>query len=348
MTLLAPTLQAFFSDRLMGQRGASSHTIAAYRDSIRLLLRYAADRTHKQPCQLDIADLDAPLVATFLEYVERDRHNSVRTRNNRLAAIHSLFRYTALRHPEHAASIQRVLAIPAKRFERELVTFLTEQEADALLGACDGTTWTGRRDHTLLLLAIQSGLRISELAGLNCGDIVLTAGAHVHCLGKGRKERRTPLVRQTVHVLRMWLTERKGSPVEPLFPTITGQRLSRDAIEHRLAHYVAKAGQSCPSIGHKQVTAHTPQAHRRDATAAGRSRHHRHCLVARARTGLHHDHLPPRRYATERARHRSRPTASHQTRSLSSWRCPPGLPGGPVIMPTPSALLDLGSKLRSA
>ena len=257
MTLLAPTLQAFFSDRLMGQRGASSHTIAAYRDSIRLLLRYAADRTHKQPCQLDIADLDAPLVASFLEYVERDRHNTVRTRNNRLAAIHSLFRYAALRHPEHAASIQRVLAIPSKRFERELVTFLTEQEADALLGACDATTWTGRRDHALFLLAIQSGLRISELAGLTCGDIVLTAGAHVHCLGKGRKERRTPLVRQTVHVLRMWLTERKGSPVEPLFPTITGQRLSRDAIEHRLAQYVAKASQSCPSIGHKHVTAHT-------------------------------------------------------------------------------------------
>jgi integrase/recombinase XerD len=257
MTLLAPTLQAFFSDRLMGQRGASSHTIAAYRDAIRLLLRYATDRTHKQPCQLDIADLDAPLVATFLEYVERDRHNSVRTRNNRLAAIHSLFRYAALRHPEHAASIQRVLAIPPKRFERELVTFLTEQEADALLGACDGTTWTGRRDHALLLLAIQSGLRISELAGLTCSDIVLTAGAHVHCLGKGRKERRTPLVRQTVQVLRMWLTERNGSPLEPLFPTITGQRLSRDAIEHRLAHYVAKASQSCPSLGHKQVTTHT-------------------------------------------------------------------------------------------
>ena len=257
MTLLAPTLQAFFSDRLMGQRGASSHTIAAYRDSIRLLLRYAADRTRKQPCQLDIADLDAPLVASFLEYVERDRHNTVRTRNNRLAAIHSLFRYAALRHPEHAASIQRVLAIPSKRFERELVTFLTEQEADALLGACDATTWTGRRDHALFLLAIQSGLRISELAGLTCGDIVLTAGAHVHCLGKGRKERRTPLVRQTVHVLRMWLTERKGSPVEPLFPTITGQRLSRDAIEHRLAQYVATASQSCLSIGHKHVTAHT-------------------------------------------------------------------------------------------
>jgi site-specific recombinase XerD len=257
MSMLAPTLQAFFSDRLMGQRGASSHTIAAYRDSIRLLLRYAADRTHKQPCQLDIADLDAPLVGAFLDHLERDRHNEVRTRNNRLAAIHSLFGYAALRHPEHAASIQRVLAIPSKRFERELVTFLTEQEVDALLAACDPMTWTGRRDHALLVLAIQSGLRISELAGLTCGDIVLTAGAHVHCLGKGRKERRTPLVRQTVQVLRVWLAERKGSALEPLFPTITGQRLSRDAIEHRLAHYVANASRICPSLRHKQVTAHT-------------------------------------------------------------------------------------------
>lgn len=257
MSMLAPTLQAFFSDRLMGQRGASSHTIAAYRDTIRLLLRYATDRTQKQPCQLDIADLDAPLVGAFLDHLERDRHNGIRTRNNRLAAIHSLFRWAALRHPEHAASIQRVLAIPPKRFDRDLVTFLTDQEVDALLAACDGTTWTGRRDHALMLLAIQSGLRISELAGLTCADVALTAGAHVHCIGKGRKERRTPLVRQTVQVLRVWLAERKGSPVEPLFPTITGQCLSRDAIEHRIANYVAKASQSCPSIRTKQVTAHT-------------------------------------------------------------------------------------------
>lgn len=225
MSMLAPTLQAFFSDRLMGQRGASPHTIAAYRDSIRLLLRYAADRMHKQLCQFDIADLDAPLVGAFLDHLERDRRNGARTRNSRLAAIHSLFRYAALRHPEHAASIQRVLAIPPKRFERELVTFLTEQEADALLAACDPTTWTGRRDQTLLVLAIQSGLRISELAGLTCTDVVVSAGAHVHCIGKGRKERRTPLVRHTVQVLRSWLAERKGSALEPLFPTNTGQRL---------------------------------------------------------------------------------------------------------------------------
>lgn len=257
MSLLAPTLQAFFSDRLMAQRGASSHTIAAYRDTFRLLFRYAVDRKHKQPCQLDIADLDAPLVGTFLDHLEHERHNSVRTRNNRLAAIHALFGYAALRHPEHAASIQRVLAIPPKRFERDLVTFLTEQEVDALLAACDRTTWTGRRDHALLVLAVQTGLRISELAGLTFSDVVLGTGAHVHCVGKGRKERRTPLVRQTVQVLQVWLAERKGSAHEPLFPTMTGHHLSRDAIEHRIAHYVGKATQNCPSMRTKQVTAHT-------------------------------------------------------------------------------------------
>jgi len=153
MTAFAPTLQAFFTDRLMGQRQASPHTIAVYRDSFRLQLRFATDRTGKQPCNLDLSDLDAPLIGAFLEHLERDRHNSPRTRNNRLAAIHSLFSYAALQHPEHAASIQRVLAIPAKRFERNLVTFLTEHEANVLLAACDRTTWTGRRDHTMLVLA---------------------------------------------------------------------------------------------------------------------------------------------------------------------------------------------------
>jgi integrase/recombinase XerD len=257
MSLLAPTLQAFFSDRLIGQRGASSHTIAAYRDTFRLLLRYAVDCKHRQPCQLDIADLDAPLVGAFLHHLEHERHNGIRTHNNRLAAIHALFGYAALRHPEHAASIQRVLAIPPKRFERDLVTFLTEREVDALLAACDRTTWTGRRDHALLVLAVQTGLRISELAGLTCADVVLGVGAHVHCVGKGRKERRTPLVRQTVQVLHVWLSERKGSAHEPLFPTVTGNHLSRDALEHRIAHYVAKATMNCPSMRTKQVTTHT-------------------------------------------------------------------------------------------
>ena len=257
MTALAPLLQAFFTDRLIGQRDASAHTIAGYRDAFRLLVRFAAERTGKQPCKLDIADLDAPLVGAFLEHLERNRGNTVRTRNHRLAAVHSLFGYAALRHPEHAATIQRVLAIPPKRFERNLVTYLTDAEVDALLAAPDRATLTGRRDHAMLALAIQTGLRISELAGLTCADIVLGTGAHVHCLGKGRKERRTPLLAWTVEIFRVWLAERQGAPTDPLFPTITGRRLSRDAIERRIILHANTAATTCPSLRTKHVTAHT-------------------------------------------------------------------------------------------
>ena len=211
MTALAPALQAFFTDRLMAQRNTSPHTIAGYRDTYRLLLTFAAARTRKQPSALDISDLDAPLIGAFLNHLERERGNLARTRNWRLAAIHSLFGYAALRHPEHAAVIQRVLAIPPKRYQRTAVSWLTEPEADALLGAPDRNTWTGRRDHALLVLALQTGLRISELISLNCNDVHLDTGAHVHCTGKGRKERATPLTTLTVQVLRNWLAERAGA-----------------------------------------------------------------------------------------------------------------------------------------
>jgi integrase/recombinase XerD len=257
MTALSPTMQAFFTDRLASQRGASPNTVACYRDTFRLLLSFATGRTAKQPSRLDLGDLDAPLIGAFLEHLERDRHNSIRTRNNRLAAIHSLFAYAALHHPEHAASIQRVLAIPSKRFERNLVTYLTAEEVDAVLAACDKATWTGRRDHAMLVLAIQTGLRVSELARLTAGDVVVATGANVHAVGKGRKERRTPLVALTVQVLRTWLAERGGAPSDPLFPTSTGRPLSRDAIEHRVGLYVSRAKKSCPSIRKKHVTTHT-------------------------------------------------------------------------------------------
>ncbi len=257
MTTLAPTLQAFFTDRLIGQRQASPHTIAGYRDTFRLLLRFAAARTHTPPSRLDFADLDAPLVAAFLTHLETERGNGIRTRNHRLAAIHSLFSYAALHHPEHAGSIQRVLAIPPKRFERNLVTFLTDDEADALIAACDRSSWTGRRDHAMIVLAIQTGLRISELVALACADVVLGAGAHVHCLGKGRKQRHTPLLPLTVGVLRTWLAERHGAPPEALFPTATGRPMSRDAIERRISHHVRTATQACPSLRTKKVSAHT-------------------------------------------------------------------------------------------
>ncbi len=257
MTALAPALQAFFTDRLISQRDASPNTIAAYKTGLRLVLTFAAQHTAKGPSALDIAELDAPLVAAFLDHLERDRHNSVTTRNSRLAAIHSLFSYLALHHPEHAASIQRVLAIPAKRAQRNLVTYLNNDEVTALLGSCDTTRWTGRRDHAMFALTIQTGLRISELAGLNCSDVTLGTGANVHTLGKGRKERRTPLVPATRTTLKSWLAERGGRPTDPLFPTTTSTRMSSDAIEHRLAHHLTLAATTCPSVAGKRVSMHT-------------------------------------------------------------------------------------------
>jgi len=250
-------MQAYFTDRLGMQRGASQNTIAAYCQTFRLLLGFAAKRTGRNPSELDIDQLDAPLIAAFLNHLEKARGNSVRTRNHRLAAIHSLFAYLALQHPEHAASIQRVLAIPHKKTERNLVTYLTEPEVNALLAACDQTTWTGRRDHAMLVLTIQAGLRITELAELTCADITLTTGAHVHTVGKGRKERRTPLIPATRTVLKAWLKERGGTATDPLFPTTTGRHLSRDAIERRLARHLTTAAESCPSINAKHVTMHS-------------------------------------------------------------------------------------------
>ena len=210
MSALAPTVEAFFTERLAAQRDASPRTIAAYRDGLRLLLVFVCDRTGKAPCQLDLADLDAALVAAFLTHLEQERGNSVVTRNARLSAIRSLFRYAALRHPEHAELIQRVLAIPAKRYEQTIVCFLAPEEIDALLAAPDRTSWIGRRDHALLLVATQTGLRLSELTGILCGDLHLGVGAHVRCHGKGRKDRATPLTAQTVAALRVWLRERAG------------------------------------------------------------------------------------------------------------------------------------------
>ena len=218
MTALAPTLQSYFTERLISRRAASPNTIAAYKLTFRLLLDFASRRTGTTPSTLDIDDLDAPLITDFLGHLETVRHNSIRTRNNRLAAIHSLFGYLALRHPEHAATIQRVLAISPKRTERHLLTYLTDAEVDALLAACDQTSWTGRRDHAMFALTIQTGLRISELAALTRGDITLGAGANVHTVGKGRKERRTPLVPATKAVLEAWLTERPGNPHRSAVP----------------------------------------------------------------------------------------------------------------------------------
>jgi integrase len=256
MTLLAPTLQAWFTERLMTQRQASPHTIAGYRDTMRLLLTFANRQTGKPPSKLEIDDLDAELIAQFLTHLEQERGNSARTRNARLAAIHSLYRYAAFRHPEHAAVIERVLAIPPKRFDRALVNYLTKEEARALINAPDPDTWTGRRDHVLLLTAVQTGLRVSELTGLTCKDVRLGTGAHIYCQGKRRKQRVVPLTSQTVKALKRWLKERGGQPDDPLFPSNRGGPLSRDAIEWLINKHTTTATASCPALKTKRVTAH--------------------------------------------------------------------------------------------
>jgi integrase/recombinase XerD len=256
VTAIAATVQAFFTERLAAQRRASPHTIAAYRDTLRMLLGFAAERAGTLPCRLDIADLNAPMIARFLDHIEHQRGNSIRTRNARLAAIHSLFSYAALRHPEHSADIERVLAIPPKKTDQAIVTFLTDEEAKALLAAPDQATGTGRRDHAWIQLAVQTGLRASELTALTCGDVHLSTGAYVACHGKGRKDRITPLTPGTTATLRAWLTERAGTPGDPLFDTIRGGPMSRDALQQRLTLHATVAGHSCPSLTSKNLTPH--------------------------------------------------------------------------------------------
>jgi integrase/recombinase XerD len=206
--------------------------------------------------RLDFTDLDAPTIATFLDHLEHERGNSVRTRNARLAAIHSLFGFAALHHPEHAADIARILAIPAKRADQTIVTFLTDIEVDALLAAPDHDTRTGRRDHALLLLAVQTGLRASELTSLTRSDVHLGAGAYVACHGKGRKDRITPLTTNTAAVLRTWMAEATGQPSDPLFPTNRRGTMSRDALAHRLTRHTVTATPTCPSLAGKNITPH--------------------------------------------------------------------------------------------
>ena len=257
MTALAPALQAFFTARLITQRNASPQTIAAYRDTFKLLLCFALEQTGKQPFQLDIEDLDAPLIGAFLKHLEQERGNSPRTRNARLGAIHSFYRFAALEHPEHAHTIARVMAIPTKRHERNTVSYLDLDEIKALLAAPAPGTWLGRRDHTLLVLMVQTGVRVSEVVGLRVCDVHLGTGAHIRVTGKGRKKRATTLTGETVAILRAWLTEHRGQPDEPLFPTRQGRSLSRYTVGVTISKYAAAAAANCPSLTAKRVTPHT-------------------------------------------------------------------------------------------
>jgi site-specific recombinase XerD len=253
---LAPLLERFFTQRLIQQRQVSPHTISSYRDTFRQFLKFTRQRLHKPPSTLRFEEIDAPLVVAFIDHIEKHRGLSARSRNLRLTAIHSFFRYAAFELPTHSAQIQRVLAIPSKRFPRTLVRFLVRQEVDALLAAPDRRTWFGRRDHAFILMAVQTGLRLSEITGARRDDLVLESGAHVRIIGKGRKERCTPLAKPTVAVLRTWLSEPQRGNERLLFPNANGERLSVHGVQHLLKKHSAKAARVCPSLKGKRVTVH--------------------------------------------------------------------------------------------
>ncbi len=256
MTRAAPLIQGFFTQRLPQQR-VSAHTIASYRDCFKLLLRFAHARTGRPPVELDLADLDAELVGAFLDHLETDRHNGIDTRNLRLTAIQSFFRYVQLDCPEHAGVVARVLAIPAKRPDQTIVSYLTPNEVDALLAAPDRSTPLGQRDHLLMLVAVQTGLRVSELTGLRCDDVSFGAGANLFTKGKGRKDRHTPLTQPTARLLRDWIEQRAAGPEDPVFATRTGGRLSTDAVQDLMAKHVGVAAEQCESLRPKRITPHT-------------------------------------------------------------------------------------------
>jgi integrase/recombinase XerD len=250
-------VQRFFTERLITQQGASPHTVAGYRDTFRLLFQFATKRLGRAPSALRLDELDAEFLETFLEHLERDRGNRPRTRNHRLSALHAFFRYIALAEPAFSFQCQRILAIPAKRFEKGPVEFLSEEETTALVFAPNAQTWIGRRDRALLLVAVQTGMRNSEITSLHCQDLDLGIGAHARCFGKGRKMRCTPLRPDVVSVLRAWLLERGGAPADPVFPSSRGGQLSADAFQRLVTRHVARASHTCPSLKTKTITPHT-------------------------------------------------------------------------------------------
>lgn len=258
MTALAPTLQSFFTAYLIGQRDASSHTILAYRDTLRLLLAYTQNRTGIAPSQLDLSSIDAELVGDFLTMLEQERGNTPQTRNARLAAIHSLFKHAALRHPEHAELIARVMAIPAKNTNRTILTYLAEAEVTALLACPDRATPTGRRDHLIILLMITTGVRVSELTALTRADIhTARPGAHIAVHGKGRKDRIIPLQTPTITAIGDWLAENAGPPETPVFTARgTTRKMTTDAVAQRLKLHSTRAAANCPSLTGRNVTPH--------------------------------------------------------------------------------------------
>jgi len=256
LTSFAPLLERFFTQRLIQQRQASPHTVSSYRDTFRQFLKFVEQRLHKPPSRLNFEEIDAPLVVMFLDGLEKQHGLSVRSRNLRLTAIHSFFRYAAFEAPAHSEQIQRVLAIPSKRFTRTLVQFLTRPEVDALLAAPDQHTWFGRRDHAFILVAVQTGLRLSEITGLKREDLILGAGAHVRVVGKGRKERCTPIAKSTLAVLKAWQRGPQRRDSDLLFPSVKGERFTVHGVRYLLNKHRVTASKVCPSLKQKRVTVH--------------------------------------------------------------------------------------------
>lgn len=256
MTVFAPTLQAFFADRLAQQRQASPRTVASYRDTLRMLVVFIKDRTGTKPAALDWSDLNAETIVAFLHHLEHERGNSIRTRNLRLTAIRALFNYAALRHPEHAQLIAQVLAIPPKRYDKRIVDYLADTEVRALLAAPNPSRWEGRRDRALLALAVQTGLRVSEITGLTLSDVTLGAHPMLTCNGKGRKQRAVPISPPVAAIIANWVKERGGAPDDPLFPTRSGRHLSRDAVAQRLNLHAAAAAHTCATLQGRKLHPH--------------------------------------------------------------------------------------------
>ena len=318
-------LALFFTERLMRQRQASPHTIASYRSTFRLLVRYAQRALNKPPSLMTLDDFDTTLLGDFLNHLETERGNDPRTRNTRLAAIRSFFRFVALHEPRYAALAQRVLAIPDKRYTRRPVAYLNRDEIEALLRAPNPRTRTGRRDRTLLLVAVQTGLRASELIGLRCEDVQLGAVAHVRCHGKGRKERCTPLRKDAAAALRAWLKERHGESTDPVFPNQRGGSLSHDSLGYLLSKHLATARTRCPSLAKKRVSAHS-------------LRHYIDCLTMSGTTGrtpiLDRDCRSDGERLDPSTRHSPRGTYRllRKPSSRSSGWYRPGLPAGGVVL----------------
>jgi site-specific recombinase XerD len=253
---VATLIERYFTERLMRQRSVSANTIASYRDTFRLLFTFAQARLRRPPSALSLDELDAPFIGAFLTDLETKRSASAKTRNLRLTAIRSFFRFLSFEEPAYSALIQRVLAIPSKRHDKRQVHFLTRPEIEAILAVPNRTIWLGRRDHTLLLVAVQTGLRLSELTSLDRNAIHLGSGAHVRCVGKGRKERCTPLTALAQHALHAWLREPARKGATALFPSVQGGRLSADSVQSLLTKHASAAAVSCPSLASKRVSPH--------------------------------------------------------------------------------------------